>query len=106
MSPEREAAIKAFFDRERDLPASHEVLVTKEPVPACWVIDVDGEAIFEGAPQDIEGFLFFVDEEPSANWSHRCRYVFHFKSGGRAIAHREWPPNETIYDKFEKVERP
>ena len=106
MTAEREAAVKTFFDRERDLPAHHHVFVTKKPVPASWIVDVDGGAVFEGAPDDIEGFLFFIDEEPAANWAHRCRYVFQFKSGGRATANREWPPSETIYDKLERVERP
>ena len=102
---DREAAVKKFLDREKDLPHHHQVFVTKKPVPAAWVIDLDGEAIFEGAPLDIEGFLFFVDEEPEANWAHPCRYIFFFKNGGLATANRQWPPSETIYDKFEKVQR-
>ena len=67
---------------------------------------MDGEAVFEGAPDDSEGFLIFVDEDPDANWAHPCRYVFQSGNGGRAIAWRKWPPSEKVYDKLEEAPRP
>lgn len=103
---ERDAAIERFWERERDLTAQQTVLVSRKLVPALHVVDVDGGQVFEGAPPETEGFLFWIDQEPSANWAHPCRYVLMFKSGGLASAQREWPPGETIYDKLDRIERP
>lgn len=104
-NPDRDVMIRRFWVREWQMPEHHEVRVSTKPIQASRIVDVDGGQVFEGAPDDIEGFLFFVDEEPAANWAHDCRYVFMFLSGGLAIAHREWPPTEGVYDKLEKVDR-
>lgn len=99
-------AVERFWDREREIRGWQNVFVSRKPVPALRVVDTDGGEVFEGAPPETEGFLFWIDEEPSANWAHPCRYVLSLKSGSVVVARREWPPGAEIYDKLVKIERP
>jgi hypothetical protein len=41
-------------------------------------------------------YLFFVDLEPEANWSHPCMYVFMPVTGEPTWYTAGWPPDDTI----------
>lgn len=43
-----------------------------------------------------EGFLFFVDFKPSANWAHDCAYAFVAKDGATDWQTATWPPHIDI----------
>lgn len=89
-----------------ELAAHHQVFLSTKPVPLSHVSDVDGKAMFEGSPID-ESFLFWIDEEPDANWSHPCSFVIVMTDGsGLVRVPGGWPPVEAIYDKLEEIERP
>jgi hypothetical protein len=42
------------------------------------------------------GFLFFVDLEPEANWSHACAYAFVSACEETVWCEAEWPPHALI----------
>jgi hypothetical protein len=40
--------------------------------------------------------LFFIDQDPRANWAHPCEYVL-LCSDGRVIRlSHNWPPHESV----------
>lgn len=104
---QREQAIRRFWKLVGpELAAHHQAFVSKKLVPLSHVSDFDGRLVFEGSPIE-EAFLFWIDEEPDANWAHLCRYVVVFDDGSGFVSIvGEWPPVEVIYDKLEKIERP
>jgi hypothetical protein len=39
-----------------------------------------------------EGWLFFIDDRPGANWEHACRYVFVGRGGNVEVVAGQTPP--------------
>jgi len=46
--------------------------LTEQPVVVGTII----EAAHEQVPAPWDAVLAFVDQDPTANWSHNCRYIF------------------------------
>ncbi len=88
----REAALTALTDRllghslqGRRVYAANEA-VTDTATVALW----RGEVTLSGGP----GWLFFVDDNPGANWEHPCRYVLVSRTGALAVATATMPPKD------------
>lgn len=63
------------------------------------VVQDDGKKI---ASQYTAYFLGFIDESPSANWSHDCKYVFiNFDDASCQIVKGYWAP--VILGSLEKI---
>ena len=50
-----------------------------------------------------ESWLFFVDDQPQANWEHPCRYVFVDMNGDVKIYFEKTPPCAEIWNILELV---
>ena len=51
------------------------------------------EEISKGIEVDPAEWAFFIDDEPMANWQHRCRYVFVHESGRVSVVSSTAPPS-------------
>ena len=69
------------------------VYVSSEPVKAGTIIESWYSSI--ELPQK-EGWFFFVDDHPSANWEHPCRYVFVDLTGKMTVYKATTPPNNIM----------
>ena len=69
------------------------VYVSSEPVKAGTIIESWYSSI--ELPQK-EGWFFFVDDHPSANWEHPCRYVFVDLTGKMTVYKATTPPNNLM----------
>jgi len=65
----------------------------------CWKLEKEiqttsGEVIFLPEGSD-SCHAFFIDQEPEANWAHKCTYVFFTEEVKNLIwIDSEWPPSE------------
>lgn len=76
-------ALQALLDESVILDfQSKIILVSKDAAKAGQTISTArGEVITAGS----EGWFFFVDDHPIANWDHPCRYIFISRSGNVEI---------------------
>ncbi len=72
-----------------------DVFVANKILDPRSIRDVDGESPLPDLPFEPEEKVafFFVDEEPSANWSHRCTWVLVRPSGKLVRVPHIWPPH-------------
>lgn len=103
----RENATARFWKYASEgLTPEHQVRASRVPLLAGCVVDVMGAPVFEIALNDFKAFLFWVDEEPMANWAHRCRYVLVSENGTVVSVSREWPPADVFHNELDEIKKP
>jgi hypothetical protein len=76
--------------------APHQVFVAEGPVLLESLRDVHGQLLpgLEGVKGSAS--LFFVDEQPDANWSHACMYFLLPDAGEPLELKHRWPPSDDV----------
>jgi hypothetical protein len=76
--------------------APHQVFVAEGPVLLESLRDVHGQLLpgLEGVKGSAS--LFFVDEQPDANWSHACTYFLLPDAGEPLELKHRWPPSDDV----------
>lgn len=69
----------------------------KVETPSVGVPSWHETIVVDGGP----GWLFFVDDNPRANWSHACRYVLVAEDGGLHVVWANTPP--TVMNGFREL---
>jgi hypothetical protein len=89
----RERFWKEFGDR---IDEHRDVFAAEGRVLVEALRDVHGRPIPGGEGLSGEGWLFFVDLAPPANWAHPCAYVVLRPDADSAWLTHRWPPDDTI----------
>ena len=72
-----------------------DIWATKEKLPANTTMEAGASII---TSPGTESWLFFVDEDPLANWGHDCRYVFVDMNGKISSYKKSMPPGYERYN--------
>jgi hypothetical protein len=87
---------KARFTRAVSVQAQDEVFYCEELIDAEQMKDAMDKVIPGLSQAKGEVALFFVDQEPMANWAHPCLYVLVHRDGSITQAQHYLPPAEEI----------
>lgn len=60
---------------------STEIFVSKQILPANTTIEIGTESI---ESPDYDSWMFFINQQPLANWGHSCNYMFIGSNNGEA----------------------
>lgn len=73
-----------------------EIFASKQIMPAFSSIDIAIETI---TSPDYSSWMFFIDEKPTENWSHACRYIFVGSNGElETIESTFYPIKPSLFD--------
>lgn len=91
-------AVRERFWKEfgKRIEEPHTVFVAEGRVLLEALRDVHDRPIPGGEHLSGEGWLFFVDLSPEANWAHPCAYVVLRPSAAAVWLTHRWPPDETV----------
>jgi hypothetical protein len=96
--------VPAFWKRfGSTVPKEHQVFYLQPWTTCTEVVDVHGAQIPGLGPLAGKIALFFIDQDPQANWEHRCCYLLMAPDGGFAKADHVWPPSDELH--LTKLER-
>ena len=96
LDPPPETQRKFWVTFGSQIPATHRAFVVPGPVLLENICDMHGKPLPELEGKRGPAAMFFVDEQPEANWSHACSYYL-FPDNGEPIAIRHhWLPSEDI----------
>lgn len=85
---------RRFFAWARDhAPGAALYFVSAMPIAPSAVRDRLGRPVSEDARA---AALFFVDEQPAANWGHACSYVFLSSDEHPLVVRHDFPPSRAI----------
>lgn len=79
-------ALLGHSEQGRRIYAAQSQITTATATVATW----NGDVTLSGGP----GWLFFVDDVPTANWAHPCRYVLVSEDGSLHVEKWSTPPKD------------
>lgn len=89
--------VRRFWDEfGNQIPKHASVSVTTTEVYLKSVKDAMGMYIHSDSVFPENGFVFFIDMEPEANWGHDCAYASVPICGNTHWVKRNWPPAESL----------
>ena len=94
---ERADAVKYFWKTFIDkIPNGVLEYISETELEISKLKDVMGNPLYPIDTGDLKSFLFFVDIEPNANWTHKCAYAIISDAKENAWYEHFWPPEESI----------